>query len=192
MIKRLGIIIVIGLFVLLGILLVGQTLTPGIAEPAPPTLEQVRELAQLVTLRVPISQIRSESLRGYLGGHTLTLAAHGDVLIGTDLEQAQFEQIDHGNKTLVLILPKPKALYARLDHEQTRVVAMNRHGLWVIAFGDAGGRVLTNRAMRNAQRQLDKIGSDRNLIGRAQRRAEQILQGLFIRTGWKVTVRWLS
>ena len=192
MIKRLGIIIVICLFVLLGILLVGQTFTPAITESGPPTLEQVRELGQLVTLRLPISQIRSESLRGYLGGHTLTLAAHGDVLIGTDLEQVQFEQIDHGNKTLVLILPKPKALYARLDHERTRIVELNRHGLWVIAFGDAGGRVLTNRAMRNAQRQLDKIGSDRNLIGRAQLRAEQILLGLFIRTGWKVTVRWLS
>ncbi len=192
MIKRLGITIVICLFVLLGVLLVGQTFTPAIAESAPPTLEQVREMAQLVTLRVPISQIRSESLRGYLGGHTLTLAAHGDVLIGTDLEQIQFEHIDHGNKTVVLVLPNPKALYARLNHEQTRIVGLNRHGLWVVAFGDAGGRVLTNRAMKNAQRQLDKISSDRNLIMRAQQRAEQILQGLFIRTGWKVTVRWLS
>jgi len=89
MIKRLGIITVICLFVLLGVLLVGQTFTPSNIESGPPTLEQVREMAQLVTLRVPISQIRSESLRGYLGGHTLTLAAHGDVLIGTDLEQAQ-------------------------------------------------------------------------------------------------------
>jgi len=192
MIKRLGIIIVICLFVLLGVFLVGQTFTPAIAESGPPTLQQVRELAQLVTLRVPISQIHCESLRGYLGGNTLTLAAHGDVLISTDLEQAQFEHIDHTNKTVVLILPKPRTMRARLDHERTRVVALNRHGLWVVAFGDAGGWVLTNRAMKNAQRQLDKISSDRILIVRAQQRAEQILQGLFIRTGWKVTVLWLS
>ena len=80
------------------------------ASSAPPTIEKVRELAQLVTLRVPVSEVRSESLRGYLGSNTLTLEAHGDALIGTDLDQAQFEDIDHATNMSCCRCPGQLAL----------------------------------------------------------------------------------
>ncbi len=155
-----------------------------------PTIEQVRMLSELVTTRLQIGDVQETAIDGYVGGRRVILAVKGDVLIGVDLSQARFESMNRQACTAVLVLPQPRVISARLDHEHTRVAADESEGLWTIVPGDAGRRATVNKAYAEAQAFLAHGGTDADLIAKSRRHAEQVLGSFFTATGWTVTVRW--
>jgi hypothetical protein len=77
---------------------------------ATPTIERVRELAELVTLRVEVSDLRETSVEGSLGGLRLAVLARGDVEVAADLTNARLRQLDPAARTAVVLLPPPRAV----------------------------------------------------------------------------------
>lgn len=155
-----------------------------------PTVEQVQALAQLMTLRVPVADMQVVRLQGYTGGASLILVSRGQVLIGTDLDQAHFEEVDQSARHAVLVLPEPSVQYAALDHERTTIYRIDRSGLWQFMPGDAGETALVNRAMRQAQVQLAAVLEDHpEYREQARQQAQQVIGRFFEAVGWEVEVR---
>lgn len=159
-------------------------------EPSAPRIEQVRALASLVTLDVPIADLHVSELDGLTGGLRMVVNVRGDVQIMTDLNRARFEEMDAERQDVVLVLPRPEPQRPRVDHERTRIVEVQRTGMWRIAPGDGGERALTNRAMTAAQRVLGEAAEDEQLVTQACSQAEQVMQQFFGALGWNVVIRW--
>lgn len=174
-----------------------RTWSTGSTPPAPssshagPTVEQVRALSTLVTTRVDVADVVETRLEGYTGGARAALLVKGDFLLGTDLARARFESVDPVGRTAVLLLAQPDVTSPRLDHERTRLFAIDQRGLWRVVPGDGGiPEALVNRAYRDAQRFVAAAGGEPSLRPRSRRQAEEVLGAFFHATGWHVEVRW--
>lgn len=157
-----------------------------------PTIEQVRELSELVTIRVDVADVQETSVSGQLGGLRVALIVKGDFLLGVDLSHARFDAVDEVAKTAVIVLPAPRATSPRVDHDRTRVVQVSDEGLWAVVPGDAGRGRIVDRAYAEAQRTVAGVAGDPVLADRARGRAEQVLGAFFRVCGWTVQVRWES
>jgi len=158
---------------------------------AGPTVEQVRELAELVTLRVDVADVQTTAVAGYLGGLRVALIVRGDVTLGVDLAAARFEAVDGAARTAVLVLPAVRAAGPRVDHDRTRVVAVTDEGLWAVVPGDGGARGrAVGQAYAEAQRTVAAVAADPALSDRARWQAERVVAAFFRAAGWAVRVRW--
>jgi hypothetical protein len=155
-----------------------------------PTIEQVKKLASLVALRVPISDVQVSELAGTTGGVKLALAVYGEVDIATDMSAAKFEQVKPDEKSAVLVLHRPAPDRPRLDHEKTRILDISRSGLWAWLPGEAGEKTVTNRAMQAAQRILGEAADRKDLAAQACQQTETVVRQFFGATGWDVVVQW--
>jgi hypothetical protein len=187
---------VLGFGVLAGWML--ARLGPGLG-PAPatirhqhagPTLENIRELSELVTLTVDVSDVQQTRIGGRVGGITALLAVKGDAQVSVDLSAARFERIDRRARTAVLVLPDPVATRPRLDHDHSRLFAIREDGLWAITPGDRMYSLVTDRAWAEAQHTVAVIAADPKVVERASRHAELVLRAHFAALGWDVAVRW--
>jgi hypothetical protein len=157
-----------------------------------PTLDlaQVRQLASLVTLEAPISDVQETTLTGVTGSIRMLLAVHGDVALTTNLEAARLTDIDEQTRTATIELPRPTASRPRLDHQRTRIVEIQRQGMWRFLFGQAGETVLTNQALASAQQMLTDIAADPRLTDLACKRTQQVITEFFAALDWNVTIAW--
>ena len=122
--------------------LVWWTIRPE-QRPAPgngPTIEQIQLLAELVTLKVDLADVRMTELRGKVGGLKAILVVRGEAAVGVDLSEARFEPVDQRNRRAVLVLPQPRVLWVRLDHEQTKLAGVWPWGALGGGAGEPGGR----------------------------------------------------
>lgn len=198
MIGRLAIVLTIVAAALAGGYVVHQLQPPQLASATvirhhsvnAPTIEQVRQLASLVTLEVPISDVQVSEIEGFTGSVKLVMSVRGDVQIVTDLSQAKFVDVDRAKQTAVLSLPTPHVSRPRLDHDKTRVLEMTRSGMWKFLPGEAGESVLTNRAMIEAQRVLGEAANRPELIAQASDHAQTILCQFFAALDWNITIQW--
>ena len=175
-------------------------LPPRAAEPgrgtyshthAGPTIEQVRRLGALAACRVEVADAQTTEIRGRTGGVRAVLVVKGDVLLAVDLERARFASLDHAARTALLVLPHPRPLSPRLDHDRSRVYAIDETGLWAVTpGGDAAKAAVLAAAHRDAERLVATAGSDAALLGRCRHDAERLLGAFFRATGWTVRVRW--
>jgi hypothetical protein len=177
---------------------IGAVLAPASPHAAPaatrnagPTIERVRDLSALTTLRVDVADAFVTELRGRTGGTTAVLVVRGEVVVGVDLATARFDSADPQERSAVLVLPRPRVQFARLDHERTRLVGVWPGGLWTVVPGgrDADAAAL-NAGYRQAQRALAAAAEDPELAGRARRGAEVVLRAFFAALGWEVLIKW--
>ena len=133
--------VLIGLGALLARLPPGRT--PAAATRvagAGPTIERIRELSELTTLRIDVADASVTEFRGRTGGTRAVLVVRGEVVIGVDLAGAKFEDLDAEARSAVLMLPQPRVQFARLDHERTKLVGVWSGGLWTFVPGRRGRR----------------------------------------------------
>ncbi len=157
-----------------------------------PTLREVKRVASLITLNVPISDVQVSRLSGYVGSTSLVLLVRGDVELGTNLQAAEFTEVNLDAQRATLALPPPELSRPRLDLERTCVYRIDRDGLWKILPGHAGERELINQALQQAQRMLIEAAQQTALDGEARRLTEEILGSLFAACEWQVSIHWLD
>ena len=157
-----------------------------------PTIEQIKELASLAVLRVPIADVQLCELHGYTGGIQAALIIKGDVEIAVDLKAAHLEAVDAEHRRAYLVLPAPAATRPRVDHDRTRIYQIDRSGLWRIMPGEAGETDLLNRALSQAQQMIAEVGSQQLLLDQARRRVEEIMAGFARALDWQLEVRWMD
>jgi hypothetical protein len=159
-------------------------------EHAGPTLEQIRELSELVTVTVDVADVQQTRIDGHVGGICAVLVVKGDVQVGVDLSAARFENIDASGKTAVLMLPEPTVSRPRLDHDRSHLFAVRQDGLWAITPGDHMYDRVTDRAWTEAQHTVVQAASDGKILERSRRHADEVLHTWFGAIGWEVTIQW--
>ena len=170
-------------------------LIPDPAATGPPAeviLERMAELSELVTLRIEVEEVLTTRVDGYAGGIQATILARGDVVLAVDLSEARLIEIDDDARTGVLLLPLPRPFNPRLDHQRTRVLSVERHGLWLVAPTLHPERAVIQAALQAAQQAVEKAAATSESDQRARRQAEQVLQPFCTSLGWTIQVRWSS
>ena len=156
-----------------------------------PTIEQVRRLAALTTLRVEVSDARVTELRGHTGGARAVLLVRGEILLGVDLSAARFRAVDPATKRVVLELPAPAVQVVRLDHQRTRLIGIWNDGLWAVAPGGGDADAATaNAAYQEAEQAVAAVATEPAHIVSARAHAESVLRAFVEITGWTVEIRW--
>lgn len=157
---------------------------------AGPTLESVRALSSLVTTKTTLADAIVSQINGFTGSMSAVLVIRGDALIGIDMEQARISDKDDNTRSLVLILPQPTVIQARVDHERTRVFALDRHGFWRLMRLDDVTRQLVDQGMREAQQTIEKAASEPATMATAREHAQQVLAAFANSAGWQLEIRW--
>ncbi len=189
--------LIVALLLLAGGVFVGWTFHQTAWAPARFThqstalrLEEIQRLAELVVLRVPISDVQTASLAGFTGSTSVVLIVKGDVVISTDLRQSQLLDVNEQTRTARLLLPQPLAGRPRLDHQGTRVYRVDRTGLWALYPGQAAEGTVIDRAMQQAQGYLQQAADQPALINQARDQTQLVLTRFFNAMHWQVTIEF--
>jgi hypothetical protein len=157
----------------------------------PPTLLQVEQLAELVTTRVAIADVRETKIAGYLGDVKAVLIVRGEALLGPDLSKASVSTNEQARQ-ITISLPRPHVISCHLEHSGTRLVCLSHDGLWALVPGDAGRTAVLNRAYREAEIALTAAAMTPATVEQAGIQAQRVLGSFFAAIGWRVTVRWAN
>src|SRR5947209_5172875 len=82
----------------------------------PPRLS-AEKLNEYVSLRTRIGTVVTAENNWYRGIWVI----EGDALLGTDCGQAEWSSVDTERRSLLLRLPEPRVILARVNHERTRL-----------------------------------------------------------------------
>lgn len=156
----------------------------------PPSIDAIRELAELTVLEVDAIEAVTSEIRGHTGGTTAIVLVHGTVSIGVDLEQARFVEVDQERRHVVLALPSPTLRRVSIDHQRSRVLSCQRDGLWGLAMGSAKEDQVIASALVRGQAHLEAIGSHDVYAVRARHHAEAVLAQFMHGLDWTVEVHW--
>lgn len=184
--------------VILGLVVLGVLLAlAGNARPrepvighAGPTLEQIQALAALVTTRVTVTDTLTPQITGWTGGMAAVIVVRGDALLAVDLQQARITRSDAATRSFTLSLPEPQVLEARVDHDHSRIFAVQRQGFWRLMRLDALTRELLDQGMREAQQTIARAAGDPTLLARVREHAAQVLSTFAHSTGWQLSIQW--
>ncbi len=142
----------------------GVMLARHLPQPLPAELQvvlrQVQTLSDLTVLRVPVHFLHEAGIDGHTGGIRTLVQVEGSVDLGVDVSRAQLTQIDPAARTAVLQLPSAKVLHAKVDMAATRVLRVDRRGLWWVVPGEAGGREVIQKALSQAQHKVQRAGGE--------------------------------
>ena len=149
----------------------------------------VIEFNERVTQDIPWTQWE---LR--FGGTSVLLVAKGECLMGTDLKLAKYEQSATAVKTATLVVPHPKVISARLNHDPksggSYFYAISRNGIVALVPGTEGQTKAMNSALQKGQSEIEASCARPELIEAARKSAEAVLLPTVSATGWKVAVIW--
>ena len=98
-----------------------------------PSIEQVRQLSELVTLRVDVADVQETNVQGLLGGMRWRWWSRATSCWGWTWARPD-SSASTRQPTAVLILPS-HCSSPRVDHARTRVVQVTSEGLWAAVPG---------------------------------------------------------
>jgi Protein of unknown function (DUF4230) len=152
-----------------------------------PTVESVRRLADLLTLRVSISDVLVGEGYGYRG----VWIVKGDAFFGIDLDEISVpaDLQDKANQTATIVLPRPRLKYARLNHDLTRTWDVARDAWWRLPSGECENR-LRDESMRQGQHTIEFAANKAEYVREAQTQTAEAIRTMYRHVGWNVTVVW--
>jgi hypothetical protein len=154
-----------------------------------PTVEELVKLAQLVSLRVPVSDVMTANMPD--GSYKGAWVVKGDALIMVDLAEAEFLNNDEALRKVTVRLPQPRVVSPRIDHEKTvmwdmKATAWLPYRLWY----QSDPSVLLEEAMNRAQKVVELTARSDEYIAEGRKRTELLIKGFYERVGWTVDVQW--
>ena len=161
---------------------------PPLITQSAPTVERVEALGDLCVLRVRLSDMLEAESRDYRAAWLIM----GDALISIDLRQVRLES-DTQAKTLRMQMPPLQVIQPRVDHERTRwwdTRSVRWHNGWFTSDKTAKSARLTQAAMIEAQRLIEKVSQRPEFMGDARKSAETIVRAMYSGTGYSVSFQW--
>jgi hypothetical protein len=152
-----------------------------------PTVESVRRLADLLTLRVSIADVLVGEGYGYRGAWIVK----GDAFFGIDLDEISVpvELQDEVNRTATIVLPRPRLKYARLNHDLTKTWDVARDAWWRLPSGECENR-LRDESMRQGQHTIEFAANKAENVREAQTQTADAIRALYQHVGWNIAVVW--
>lgn len=171
----------------------------------PPALEKVQKIGTLTTLKInyanviefnkqAVQKVPWTQWKFAYGETRVLLVARGVCLIGTDLQSAIYERMNQKNKTGVLVLPNPKVISARLNHDSktdgSYFYTIDNTGISALVAGTEEQTHAINQALQKGQRDIEASCAKPNLIATARKNAETVLLPIISATDWNFTIVW--
>jgi hypothetical protein len=160
--------------------------TPTILADPITIIRDVRSLARLETIQYTVEKvITAETGQGALAplfGDKLIFVAHGEVIAGVDMSKLGADDLELRDGVLHVRLPAPEIFVATLNNEKSYVYNRDT-GLFT--HGDVN---LESSARRLAETEIAKAAVEDDVLGQAQRNAENYLARLFDSLGYENVV----
>ena len=122
----------------------------------------------------------------------MVLIARGECLISTDLKLARYEQSAIGAKAVTLVVPHPKVISARLNHDPktggSAFFEASTRGLVALVPGTENQTKAINLALQKGQSDIETNCAKPEFIEAARKSAEAVLLPTVSATGWKVVI----
>lgn len=150
-----------------------------------PSVDSIQALSELVTNRVYISDILEASNKDYKG----LWAINGDALISYDLTKVEIRENDQELMTATIVMPEPTVISARVDHDRSRLGSIDGKGFAPMRNPKNRAKMMED-AMIEAQQLIQKAASKPKIIENSKQQARLVIQNLYSKLGWKVTVIW--
>jgi hypothetical protein len=157
---------------------------PAAVMSAGPTVTQLESLEQLVIRKITVSDVLVGLDDGYRGSWLI----RGDALISVDFSKARIDR-DDKRQWATILLPPPRILTARVDHERTRTWDVKRYS-WLPWRGDQDQ--LRDEVMREAQRLVEHAAGSEEFMNDAKGHAALVVEKVYSLVGWNVNVQWES
>ena len=148
-----------------------------------PTVAQLERLGELVALKVYVADVlvaEGEECRG-------SWLIKGDALISVDLKKATIANKDEKKRHATIILPPPKVLQPREDHEKTRAWDISKV-TWISFRADPDK--LRDSAMLQAQKLVESAAHLDEAMDAARENAALIVKNMYRLVEWDIDVTW--
>lgn len=153
------------------------------AAAPPPSLATIRNMSELATTRVHISDVITGKNQHWEGKWLL----HGELILGVDLAKASYGQTHPETKEAVLRLPPPHLISSKVEHDRSEELFMKSLS-WMSFSSDP--KLLRDAVWKQADGKLKRLAEEPGYAERAKVQAERVLQDLFGGVGWKVRFEW--
>ena len=163
-------------------------------------LGQVQNLGELVSLKVPATQIvqHTESVKLLEGSYAemelrsakVVLFAQGECLIASDLRNAASVDVDETKRTLTLVLPQPRVISSTVLHDRSEIYEMSSGRLEKLVANSDLQKKAVSRSFEIAQAQVRQYAQSPMVMQMARDNTEVVIRNLMQATGWQVTIRW--
>ncbi|MDO5654143.1 MAG: DUF4230 domain-containing protein [Brachymonas sp.] len=174
--------------------------------PQQPALVTLEDMGHLVTVKVNYADVVefTESITQNipwtqwelnLGGTKVLLVARGDCMVGTDLREAKYQEINRATQSAVVLLPAPKLVSARVNHETREkggsyFYAITGTGIEPLLPGSDNRAKAIAAALNKAQQNIASTCGSKEVLETAKKNAEAVLLPALSATGWKIQLRW--
>jgi hypothetical protein len=163
---------------------------PGWRDEGPPLppIVQIQSMSDLATTRVLISDFIEGQNEHFEGKWVL----YGQAMIGVDLSQAKYSNVNVAARTATLKLPAPHLISWKVDPDRSTEVYVRGRGFlqWVISSGNR--QMLRDEVWKEADRKIQRLAQDNGYKEIAKLQAQNVLRGLFEGLQWKITFEWPS
>lgn len=158
----------------------------AVVQSSNPTISELQDLNEWVALRVSVGDVLE--MTGY--EYKAAWLVHGDADIAVDFSAAKIQSKDEKNKKLVVLLPQPRAIRPRVDHDRTTTydVKKNTWVAWVPGQGDPDK--LRDKGMAKAQELVNAACTKKEVIEQARKNTQANLTNMYRFSGWQVEVAW--
>lgn len=154
------------------------------SESSSPRITEIQKLGELVVLRVNVADVLEDASDEYKG----VWIVRGDALVAVDMQSAKLQSADEKTKKLVVLLPQPRVIQPRVDHEKTKTYDVSKKIWWNPFVGKSDG--FRDQAMRKAQRIVDRQSAEDEVMQQAREQAELMLTNMYRFVGWEIDVVW--
>jgi hypothetical protein len=159
---------------------------PKVFASTSPTIERLEALQELAIQKVHVADVME-----YRNGWTAAWLVKGDGLISISLREARIVEVDPQRRTARIVLPQPRVLSARVDHEKT-LHYDHKQGVWNsinVLTGETYPDV-NARAMKEMQRLVEHAVAAPEHFDHARSNAVVALKALYKGLDWDVSVDW--
>jgi Protein of unknown function (DUF4230) len=152
-------------------------------KPQPPAIAMITVLSELATTKVHISTQLIGDNRAYHAEYKVD----GDVILGIDLSKVAYVHVNGDKREVVLRLPNPHLIMARVDHLASRELSITPKG-WITL---SSKQAFHDEAWWQADRKINRLAREEpGYAERAKVQAERVLETLFKGLGWAVSFEY--
>jgi Protein of unknown function (DUF4230) len=156
--------------------------TPPPGPPLPP-LAIVRGMSELVTLLIHLST----SIEGGNNHWETKYLIHGESLLGVDLSQVEYRDVDPVKRRAVLRLPLPHLVMSKVDHNRSEEMYMRSKVLF-----PCDPQVVRAEVYKAADAKLERLAQDAAYVKQAKQQTQVVLKELFQGVEWNVRLEWID
>lgn len=151
------------------------------------TITALQAMGHLVTLKYSTGDVLEANDGKFKGAWIVK----GDSLVAVDLRQAKLISADQERRTVVIQLPKPKAISPRIDHERTKTYSFQR-STWLFIPGWVDQGPLRDRAMKEAQHLVEFACSQEDVVEQARKIAVLMIRTMYQMANYTVEIEWVE